>query len=305
MLVFEGPGGAQVQHPQARLAGVESRALRRVRRTLATLGLLCALVAVMQPAWGAAGRKLEPRGVDVLVVLDVSRSMLARDQSPDRLGAAKREILALADRAAGDRIGLVAFAGDARLVIPLTRDRESFADLLARTGPLTVERGGTNLGVALEAALGALVGKSGEHEVLLLLTDGEDHEGRGLRVAERCRERGITVHSVGFGSPLGSKIAIATDTGEAFLRDRAGNEVISALDPGSLARLATATGGVYAEAIGAQAPLVELYEERIVPMARKAFEDDPRRERENRFQWPLAAAFCLWILQLCLVERTR
>jgi len=276
---------------------------RRARRGLLVLGLAFALLALPQPVWGEGARNTEQRGVDILVCLDVSRSMLARDQSPDRLTAAKRAIADLTERARGDRFGLVAFAGDARLVAPLSQDAESFTDLVEQTDTLSVALGGTDLGAALTAALDALGAQSGEHEAVLLLTDGEDNEARGLAVAATCRERGITVHCVGFGSDRGSKIAVGGPGGDTFLRDRAGNEIVTKMDPASLRRIAEATGGAFARASASDTPLVDVYNDEIVPLASKAFEAERRRERENRFQWPLAAAFILWILALCAPTR--
>ena len=272
----------------------------RRRTLLFSAALLLALVAVLQPAWGAATRTVEQRGVDIVVCLDVSRSMLAEDLQPNRLARAQSELGELAERAQGDRLGLVVFAGEARHVVPLTRDGRSFVELANAAGPLSVERGGSDLGAALRGALDALEGRSGEHEVILLLTDGEDHERRALTVAQTCKERGITVHCVGFGTALGGKIP---DDG-AFLRDRAGREVVSTLDPTTLRRIAEATGGDYVDAAGPR-PLVEIYERRILPMAREAFEADERRSKENRYQWPLLAAFLFWMVDLCLSDRRR
>lgn len=282
------------------LASGWSPARLRARRTLFGLALLLALLAVLQPAWGDATDRLEHLGVDILVCLDVSRSMLARDVSPSRLLRAHREIAELAEHAAGDRIGLVIFSGEAKLAVPLTRDMRSLKGLLELAVPLSVGRGGTDLGAALDAALGALSGATGEHEVVLLLTDGEDHQDRGLRAAQACRDAGITVHTVGVGTARGAKIPVRGETGERFLRNRAGNEVVSALDPTTLRRIADAAGGVYTDG-----GLVDLYEDRILPMARKSFQQRERRERENRYQWPLSAAFLLWIVELCVSDRKR
>lgn len=297
---------ADVLGPRApRLAAEASVARRRWRRTFFTAALLLAGVAALQPAWGESTRPVEPRGVDLLVCLDVSRSMLARDVPPSRLERARREIRALADRAAGDRLGLVVFAGEARLVIPLTRDRASFVELAALAGPLSVPRGGTDLGAALDTALAALAGHDAEHVAVLLLTDGEDHAERGLRVARAAAQRGITVHCIGFGSARGAKIPVGDEGGESFLRDRAGNEVVSALKPATLRRIADATGGVYVDALEQPHALQQLYEARIEPAARAAFRARRDREKENRYQWPLLAAFLLWIAELGLGERRR
>jgi Ca-activated chloride channel family protein len=291
--------------PRSTALAVElSPGRRRLRRTLFTAALLLALFAALQPLVGEGVRRSERRGVDMVICLGGSRSMLARDVEPSRLARAHREVRALAEHAVGDRMGLVTFAGEARRAVPLTRDLTSFAELAARADPLSVARGGTDLGAALRTALDTLVGRTGEHEVVLLLTDGDDHEGRGLAAAAECRQRGITVHCVGLGSARGAKIPVETESGEAFLTDRAGRDVVSALDVAGLTSLAERTGGEFVSA-GDPDSLLGLYEERILPMARTSLEAEDRRERENRFQWPLLAAFVLWILELCVCERRR
>jgi Ca-activated chloride channel family protein len=278
-----------------------SVARRRTRRLMFLAATALALLALLQPVWGESTRDEDNRGVDLLICLDVSRSMLAQDLAPNRLERARNEIAVLADRTRSDRLGLVVFAGEARLGVPLTRDRASFKELLELADPLSVERGGTDLGAALSLALDALRGQTGEHETVLLLTDGEDLTGQGLRVAEESARRGITVHCVGLGTALGAKIP--HDGG--YLRDRSGAEVVSALDPATLRRIAEATGGRYLDAHDRTEALVDLYESEVLPMARKTFEAEERRNRDNRYQWPLLAAFLIWILELWIGERKR
>jgi Ca-activated chloride channel family protein len=272
---------------------------RRTRRLLFLAATALAILALLQPVWGESSRDEDNLGVDVLVCLDVSRSMLAQDLAPSRLERAKNEIAALADRSRSDRLGLVVFAGEARLSVPLTQDRASFKELLELADPYSVERGGTDLGAALSLALEALRGQTGEHETVVLLTDGEDLTGEGLRVAEQAAQRGITLHCVGLGTALGAKIP----HNGGFLRDRSGAEVVSSLDPTTLRRIAEATGGEYLDAQDRPDALIDLYESRVLPMARKTFEAEERRARDNRYQWPLLAAFLIWIVELCLGDR--
>ena len=266
---------------------------RRTRSVLFAGALLLALLAMVQPLWGG---RLERRGVDIVVCLDVSRSMLARDVAPSRLERAKAEIRELTLRATGDRLGLVLFAGDARLAVPLTRDLASFRELAALADPLSIERGGSDLGAAITAAFDVL----DEDETVLLLTDGEDLGESGLRAARVCAGRNVTVHCVGFGSALGAKIPVPGAGGETFLKDRSGAEVVSAMDPAGLRRIAGATGGEFVDALAGPEALVSVYEERIVPMARESFEAEERLALENRFQWPLLGALVLWMLDLWL-----
>jgi Ca-activated chloride channel family protein len=298
----------------ARLVGPErqqslcsdlSAGRRRLRVILLLAGLALACTAVLQPLFGEEVLKIQQRGVDVVVCLDVSRSMLARDLPPDRLTRAKREVTALSERLRGDRMGVVAFAGEARLTIPLTQDMDTLRGLLDHVDIYSVPKGGTDLGAALQSSLAALEGASGDHEVIILLTDGEDLEGRGLAATAKAVERNITVHCVGFGSTRGSKIAVAEDGGETFLKDRSGDEVVSSMDPESLRKIAELTGGEFLRADAMPLPLVELYEKRIEPSAKKVYEEEERREGKNRFQWPLLGAVVLWLLELAMVDRRR
>ena len=276
---------------------------RRVRRWLATSGFGLALIAMIQPQWGTEERQVEQRGIDLIVCLDVSRSMLARDLRPTRLARAQQEIRALTGRARGDRMALVAFAGEARLTVPLTQDLATFADLVDGTDPLSIERGGTDLGAALETALAALQGRSGASEAVLLITDGEDLEQRGLAVARTIADRGITVHCVGIGSAAGSKIVIDEGPGETFLRDRTGQEVVSTMDTAGLIRIAEATGGGFINARSAPQPLLELYQNHIRSMAGETVGDGEQSQRKNWFQWPLLAAFLVWMMEFSTTDR--
>ncbi|MCE9634655.1 MAG: VWA domain-containing protein [Planctomycetes bacterium] len=301
-----------------------SDTLRRVRQALFAEGMILAAIAAMHPVWGGAYEGVERRSADVVVCLDVSRSMLARDVAPNRLERARREIRALAERARGDRLALVVFAGEARIAVPLTLDRASFAEMAERADTLSVRRGGTDLGGALGAALRAISQAGSEHAAVILLTDGEDLGGRGLAAAADCRDHGVAVHCVGLGSPLGSKIAVADGPGdgsvrpgETFLRDASGADVVSAMDAESLRRIAYATGGSFTNAgtdatAGATAGddvLTTLYDDRVLPMARQAFASAEREHGDergvNRYQVPLLGAFLLFILDLCLTDRSR
>jgi Ca-activated chloride channel family protein len=202
--------------------------------------------------------------------------MLARDVAPDRLSRAKGEIRALAEGAKGDRLGLVVFAGEARAMVPLTEDMTSFLELLDLADPTSVARGGTDLGAALEAALDVLQGRRG---TVLLFTDGEDLGGRGLLAARLLAERGVEVSCIGLGTELGSKIT----TGGGFVRDRSGEEVVSALDARGLRAIAEATGGTFL----ASAPTISVTRRATAP-----------ERRENRYQWFLAGAVLLWLWDL-------
>ncbi len=275
------------------LAESPQRTRWRVRRVAFGLAVALALFAALGPTLGASAGELEWRGVDLVVCLDVSRSMLAGDLVPDRLTRAQEQIRALAEQTRGDRIALVLFAGEARLRVPLTSDVASLAELADAADPASVALGGTDLGAALDVALTALEGGDGRPQAIVLLTDGEDLAGRGARAAETCAARGIAVHGVGFGSDAGGTI-----------RDR-GREVRTTLDAAGLTRIADTTGGAFVAARASAQPLVGLYASDVLPTAQAGHVAGPTRGREDRFQWPLLLAFLLFLLDLWLVDRIR
>ncbi len=282
---------------------------RRVRFACVLATLATGVAAALDPVWGEEVLLVEQRGVDVVVALDVSRSMLARDVAPSRLERAKLEVAALAARARGDRLGLVVFAGEARLSVPLTHDLDTFRGLVEPVDPFSVRRGGTDLGRALDAATEALAeargeARAGQYEVILLLTDGEDLEGRGLAAAKRAAAQGITIHCVGFGSTRGSKIALEGGSGgESFLTDDRGEEVVSAMDSESLRRMASESGGEFLRADAVPLPLLEIYDKRILPSARRVYDAQEQSSKKHRFQWLLFLAIPLGLVALALPER--
>lgn len=287
------------------LAAERSLRRRAVRRGLFAAGLACALVAIAHPVAGAATGTADVRGVDLVVVLDVSRSMRARDVAPDRLGRAQQEVGALAARARGDRLALVVFAGEAVLAAPLTLDGAAVAELAALADPTDVGRGGTDLGAALDRALGALAGATGDHEAVVVLTDGGEVDARARAAAARCATRGIAVHVLGLGTERGGKIPVEGATGETFLRDPAGVEVVSRLDGAGLRALAAATGGTYAAGGATPDALVRLYDDAVAPLARKTLAVAVAKRRPNVYQaWGLVA-FVLLLLDLGLSDRRR
>jgi Ca-activated chloride channel family protein len=259
----------------AALAADVDPSARRRRRRLRGFATLCAAAAFAL----LVAAELRPRapaadaatGLDLVLCLDVSRSMLAGDARPTRLAQAQAGIRALAERAVGDRAALVVFAGEARVHVPMTHDRALLAELAADCGPSTLARGGSDLGAALEAAGAALVGAEARNAAIVLFTDGEDLAGRAAAAAAALGASGVAVHCLGFGSERGSKIAVDAARGQAFLRDERGAEVISALDTASLRRIAESSGGNYRE-VGTDATAVaRLYDEVLLPSSRARF----------------------------------
>jgi len=272
----------------------------RARVLLGALAALFAALAAVGPVRGYTLRDVERRGIDLVICLDTSRSMLVQDVKPDRLTRAKREITGLLDRLKGDRASLLAFAGDVREVAPLTHDQQTLKSFLDTLSPDDNLRGGTDIGAALEKALAMFDGRSGAHEAIVLVTDGEDLQGDGLEVARKASERGIRVYVLGMGTSGGGKIPEGT---AGFVRGTDQKEVVSRMDPASLARIADAAGGDFATIEMSPIPLEELYEKRIAKLEGRELEGGQERIPHDRYQWPLVLAAACMLLEFGLRER--
>lgn len=270
------------------------------RVILASLGVFFLALALVGPVRGYSLRDVERKGLDLVVCLDSSRSMLVEDLRPNRLERAKREIIGLLDKLKGDRVALLAFAGDVRQIAPLTHDRHTLAKFITTISPEDNLTGGTNLGAALDSALDLFDGRTGSHEAIVLLTDGDDLSGEGLSVAAKAKERGIRVYIVGMGTMEGGKLS---DSNSGFERDEAGEEVVLALDESTLERIAELTGGAYLSASRSALPIEELYEKRMSRLETRALWAGRERIPHDRFQWPLVLALICMLIESSLRER--
>ncbi len=261
-------------------------------------------VSAAGPVRGYTQREVARRGIDLVLCVDTSRSMLAQDVRPSRLERAKREIRGLVDGLRGDRVALLAFSGDVREVAPLTHDRHTLSSLLDYVTTDDNQLGGTDLAAALERALALFDGRTGAHEAIVLLTDGEDLSGRGKEVATEAARRGIRVYVVGVGTTAGGKIpVIGRDGREAFLRGPDGTEVVTRLEAESLTELARATGGEFLSTEESATPLEELMRQRISRLEGRDLTASTRRVPHDRYQWTLVLALLCMFTELALFER--
>jgi Ca-activated chloride channel family protein len=276
----------------------ENRA--RIRVVLAASAALFVALALIGPVRGYTLRDVQRKGIDLVFCIDTSRSMLTQDVKPDRLTRAKREVVGLLDKLRGDRAAIIAFSGDAREVAPLTHDRLTLGMFVNTLSPDDNERGGTDIGGALEHALALFDGRTGAHEAIVLITDGEDLEGRGLEVAKKAKARGIKVYVVGMGTSAGGKIP---DGKGGFIRDENGKEVVSTLDGTSLQTIADLTGGAYLSVEGSPIPLEELYTKRMTKLESRELFAGKERIPHDRYQWPLVLAAACMLSEFALRER--
>jgi Ca-activated chloride channel family protein len=232
--------------------------------------------------------------------------MLARDMKPNRLEKAKQEIRSIIDRLQGDRIGLVAFAGEAFVQCPLTLDYSAAQMLLGAMDNLSVSVQGTSISSAIETAIEAYAQQEKKHKVMLLLTDGEDHEQGVQEMAENARRAGVKIYTVGIGNPAGEPIPILDRRGNqvGFKKDENGEVIVSRLDETALQEIALTTGGKYYHATAGEMELDRIFSE-IAKLEKKELEGTLVTRYDDRYQWPLLLALLLMVGEFFLPERKR
>ncbi|MEW5795481.1 MAG: VWA domain-containing protein [Candidatus Zixiibacteriota bacterium] len=283
-----------------------SFARQRTKAVLVLLGLALVCVALARLQFGTHLEKLEREGIDIIVAMDLSNSMLARDMKPNRLEKAKQELRSIIDRLKGDRIGLVAFAGEAFVQCPLTLDYAAARMLLSVMDQNTVSVQGTSLESAIIAAQKAFTQHEKKHKVLLLLTDGEDHGGSAVEAAANARKDGIRIYTVGIGSPAGEPIPVVDRKGDqvGFKKDKSGEVIVSQLDEETLQKIALETGGKYYHATAGELELDKIFDE-IATMEKKELEGTLVTRYDDRYQWPLLLAIILVTAEFFVSERKK
>jgi len=281
-------------HLRARLTRSVSGWRRSIQRALFLAAALCLFVALSGPTLGYHWEQISRRGNEVVFAIDTSRSMLTADVKPNRLTRAKLAIDDMARQLEGDGIGIVAFAGSAFLVCPLTLDYGAFHQSLDAIDVHTIPLGGTNLPSAIQAARAALRRRPGSDRILILVTDGENLEGDALAAAtEAAKQDGLKIYTVGIGTAEGDLIALPPDQGGGFVKDETGALVKSHLDEGGLKAIASATGGAYVHLVG-QGEDFEAFLRTVFGAVSK--HDLVYRQRKvytERYQWPLAVSLVM------------
>jgi Ca-activated chloride channel family protein len=278
-----------------------SRVWRSVFR-VAVLALL--ILAAARPQWGVGEVEVEQEGIDVVVALDISRSMLAEDVAPSRLTRAKAELADLIDSFDGDRVGLVFFAGAAFPQCPLTVDYAAARLFLSQADPSMISAQGTALSVAIQTALELFVEEGGRSRVVLVVTDGEDFEGGLDKVLAVLRERKVALYAVVIGTAEGAPIPRFDDFGrrQGFMRDREGKVVMSRLEEAELISIVQGSGGVYARA-GSGGLDVDRLRREIAALEGSAYRSQRVASYQDRFVLPLSVALLLLVGEFFLPDR--
>ncbi len=276
----------------------------RLKNILLIFVFFLSILALARPQWGYQWQEVKRKGLDILLIVDTSKSMLTQDVKPNRLQRTKLAIMDLIKSLKGDRIGLVAFAGDAFVMCPLTTDYGGFLLSLNDLDTSIIPRGGSNLGAAIEEALKAFDQSPSKFKAIIAVTDGESLEGDPLAAAQKAKDKGIKIYSVGVGTKEGELIRIQDEQGQwGFLKDDQGNYVKSRLNENLLQRIAYTTGGAYVRSSGAQFGLDYVYQEHLSKMEKRDIEDKMEKKYFERFQIPLALALLLLLIETFMAAR--
>jgi len=289
-----------------RLTAAVRPVARRWKAVLVVTTVLFAVLALAQPRWGFEWREVKRRGVDVFVLLDVSKSMLAEDVKPNRLAQAKFAVQDLLDKLEGDRIGLIAFSGTAFVQCPLTIDYEAFKLTLRDANPEIIPRSGTAIGPAIRTALKAFEAGEGRDRAIVLISDGERTEGDALDAADEAAKAGVHIYAIGVGTTEGDLIPMRENgKGMDFLKDREGQAVKSRLDEETLRQLALRTQGIYVRSAAGDFGMETVYDKGIGQMQRKEYEAKLQKRFFERFQWPLGVALALLAVEMFVTDKRR
>lgn len=278
------------------------------RKYLKSIGLALAALflslALMGPQWGYREHEVRRKGMDLVIAIDVSKSMLAEDIKPSRLGAVQREVKGLIDTLKGDRVAIAAFAGTAFLQCPLTGDYGTAKLFVDELSPGVLPLGGTNITAAIRESLAAFEGHEKKSRGMILITDGEDHEGDLAAVLEEVKKEGVRVFPVGVGKLEGVPIPLGLEEGAGrFLKDSEGRVVITKRDDATLKKIAEATGGRVAHIGAGDFLLEDLYKQEISRFEKKNLGSVHQRRYEPRFALFVWMALILYLAAIAIPEK--
>ena len=269
-----------------------------VRVVLLSLGFLCFVIALARPQIGAKLTERKMKGAEVMIALDVSNSMLAEDYSPNRLERAKLAVSRMTDKLQDDRIGLIVFAGTAFVQLPITSDFISAKMFLSSISTESVPIQGTALEDALMTAGKSFSAQSEKSRVIILISDGENHEGNPVQAAKTLASEGIKVYTIGVGSAQGQPIPVHGE----LLKDKDGNIVVSRLDEKTLREIARAGGGAYVHAGNEEFGLNPIISD-IRKMEDEEFSSMVFEEYDEQYMYFLGMALLLFVLEMLLGGR--
>ena len=274
-----------------------------VKFILLNVALGAILFGLAGPQFGSKLQEIKREGVEIVIALDVSNSMMAEDIQPNRLERAKQAISKLVERLTNDKIGLIVFAGDAYTQVPITMDYVSAKMFLSTITTDIVPKQGTAIGSAINLGMKSFSPDNESSKVLIIITDGENHEGDAIALAKQAAERGITIHAIGLGLPDGAPIPVYTGSGnKSYLKDQEGNTVISKLNESMLNQISAAGGGMYIRSTNTRLGLNALFDE-INKMEKQELEAKIYSDYEERYQYLAGLALLFILIDIFILDR--
>lgn len=274
-----------------------------VKLIIVLISVTFIIVGLAGPQFGSKLTEVKRKGIELIIALDVSNSMLAQDIQPNRIDRAKQAISRLVDQLNSDRIGLIVFAGDAYVQLPVTNDYVSAKMFLSSINPGIVPKQGTAIGAAINLAVNSFSQQEETKKVIIVISDGENHEDNPVDAARKASDKGIVVHAIGIGSQQGAPIPVSSRRGGTdFLRDKDGNVVVTKLDEETLSKVAVAGNGRYVRASNTQLGLLPLFEE-INRMERAEFKEKIYSEYDDQFQYLFVLALIFLVIDFFVLER--
>jgi Ca-activated chloride channel family protein len=279
-----------------------SKTRSAVKFLLQIIAVTAGIIMLSRPQFGSKLEDVKKQGVEVIIALDVSNSMLAEDIQPDRLTRAKQAISRLVDNLDNDKIGLIVFAGDAYTQIPVTTDYISAKMFLSTISPAMVPKQGTAIGAAISLGIRSFSPGEGKSKAMIIITDGENHEDDPVKNAEDAAKAGIVIHTIGIGSTEGVPVPVMNNGKKEYLKDAGGNTVITKLDEEILKKIAISTNGSYVRASNSTIGLDEIFSE-IRKMKSQELESTMYTEYNDQFQFFAALALFLLLVDFIVMER--
>ena len=287
----------------SKLVTLNFKHLQKSKAIFVTLTFLFLLLALTRPQWGYQWEDYKQEGVDIIIALDVSRSMLAEDIKPNRLERAKRKISDLLYMLRGDRIGLVAFAGTSFVQCPLTLDYAAARIFLNAIDTDLIPVQGTALGEALRKSTKAFRTQENKSKAIILITDGEDQTGQAMKAAEEAKKAGIKIFAIGIGKEIGAPLPNPNMV-NGFLKNENGDVIITKLNESILQKISLMTGGSYVRSVTGDIDLKTIYLDQISQnLDKNKFKSERRKIWQERFQWFIFLAFLILVYESSLSAR--
>lgn len=279
-----------------------SKARPVIKYFLLLLALTSIIIGIARPQFGSQLKNVKREGIEIMIALDVSNSMMAEDIEPNRLERSKRAISQLVDKLSDDKIGLIVFAGEAYTQLPITSDYVSAKLFLNSISTQIVPTQGTAIGAAIDLAAKSFTPQFVGNKVIIVITDGENHEDDALGAAAKAAEQGIVVHTIGLGSPKGALIPDYSNGQKGYKKDSKGNTIVTKLDEQMLQKIAQAGKGMYIRANNTQMGLNALYNE-VDKMEKTEMESQVYADYDEKFQYFIGLGLFLILLEFIVLER--